>query len=198
MRRYQQFMRSGEPARIRDLSADELDQFAYMGAEELAGVADPGDGRGLVLVPLSDARAPVTRKYPGSPLPDKAAGAGPRLGPRLAVLVRGALVQVLLAGRSVGRRAGLRRFLGGYEVTARQVCAAVNAIIARDPGLRERYRYASLWAVQRVMREVLPDLAERGEVEELRAPRPVRQRRSWRTLPRVLRLVPPAAAAAPP
>lgn len=178
---YNQLMRRG-PSRLQDYSGPDLAVIEWLTDEELAAIV-PGDD-GMRIVPLSDGKASEQRKYPGAPVSDERAKIGRQLRGNLEGIVLSALFN-LSSGRTVRRgrrRTGGLHAADGIPITGAQVAAEANAIKARRRDLDE-YRWASLSRV----REIIRKLIRGGLIEEVRPPRPVREKRSWRTMARVIR-----------
>lgn len=167
--------------RLADLTRTQLLAVAWLREQQLASVGEAGE-----ILPLSDARAPESRAYPGAPLSDAQVKA--RYSRYLRDLGRGlvlAAIANLSAGRSVRRsRKARKRELtaDGLAITAAEVCSEANRIRSRRPDLAE-FRYLSLSACRQLIRDLIGD----GVLDELAPPTPARRRRSWMTLPRVIR-----------
>lgn len=185
MELYARIMRGQASSIMADYGGTDLISLEYLFDEELATGTRDGPDLPMRIVALSDARAPEGRKYEGAPVPDAQAGIGRQLRGHLVALVMAALVN-LCSGRTVRRRrrkrGGLLELADGTQVTGAQVTAEANAIKARTPALAG-YR----WAGTSRVRQVIRDLVGLGIVEEIRSPKAVRERRSWRTLPRIIR-----------
>jgi hypothetical protein len=156
-----------------------LDALAWMADEELISVGEHGE-----IHALSDGRPKDGRRYPGAPVGDALAKAGRSLMGNARGLILAALYN-LSSGRTVRRTRKRRRHAAetadGMQLTAAQVCAEANRIKARRPDLAG-FRYLSLSRC----RELIRDLIDGGVIEQVEPPRAVRQRRSWRTIPRVI------------
>lgn len=177
MRTYQRIMLADDGATtIGDYSGADLDKLEWMRDEELVSIGD--DGR---IHALSDSRAKKVRKYPGAAVPDERAGIGSQLRDLARGLVLAAITN-LSAGRPVRRRKRQGLTAEGIKITGEQVAAEVNAIKAKRPELAG-YRWLSLSTARGIIRELIGC----GLLEELSPPKPVRQQRSWRTMPRVIR-----------
>lgn len=167
--------------RLADLKGKQLLAVAWLREQQLASIGDAGE-----ILPLSDARPPRSRAYPGAPITDEQVRR--RYSRYLRDLGRGlvlAAIANLSAGRSVRRsRKPRKRELtaDGLAITAAEVCAEANRIRSKRPDLAE-FRYLSLSAC----RQLINDLIGTGVLDELAPPTPARRRRSWMTLPRVIR-----------
>lgn len=174
-------------------SGDGLAALEWMREERLISIGTAGE-----IHALSDAKAEQGRKYPGAPVPDQRAGIGKQLGDNMEGLVTSALFN-LSGGRTVrparrkAKRLGAACSADGTPITGAQVAEEVNAIKARRRDLDE-CRWASLSRVREVLRDVLRKLIGLGVIEQVSPPKPVRQWRSWRTLPRIIRRLQAATA----
>ena len=164
---------------LADFTGDRLTALEWMRDEELICIGTAGEVRAL-----SDAGYKDARKYPGAPCSDARAGIGRQLREHAEELIRLALVNLSLGRtvRRVRRRKGRLERSDGITITAARVAEEANAIKARRPDLAE-CRYLSLGRCRQLIRS----LVDREVIEEIQPPQPVRQKRSWRTLPRVIR-----------
>lgn len=153
-----------------------LDALPWMRDEELVTISEDR----LRVVPLSDEAARVTRRYPGALVIDTLARYGRQLRDQASGLVMAAFVNICAGkSRKRGRKPGIRT-ASGIRLAARELCAEANRIKARRPDL-DGYRYLSVDTCRRVIRGLLGA----GLLTELEAPRAVRERRSWKTVPRL-------------
>lgn len=184
---YASLMRDPDGAhRIGEYGAPGLAALAWMRDEELIAVGEAGE-----IHALSDGRPRAGRKYPGAPVGDALAKAGRSLMGNAKGLILAALFN-LSSGKTVRRtrrRQHAAETVGGLRLSAAQVCAEANRIRQRRPDL-DGYRYLSLSRC----RELIRDLIDAGVIEQVEPPRAVRQRRSWRTIPRVIARITEQAA----
>lgn len=166
-----------------------LDALLYLRSEQLVMVSDDR----LKVLPLSDARPRDRRQYPGSPLSDELSKAGKYLGSHADDLIIESLKR-WSAGRP-GRGHHLRPgalTAAGIQLPAHDICEVANEIKARDPSLAG-FRFLSVT----LTRKRIPKLLEAGVLTELAPPRPVREGRSWKTIPRMLARLVTAADSSP-
>jgi hypothetical protein len=183
MAMYGEIMRAEDGATaIASYHGERLAMLSWMREEELVAIGDAGEVRAL-----SDARSQAGRSYPGAPVSDKMAKIGHYLGKLAKGLILAAIMN-LSAGRTVRRLRKRRRAAGmfgtedGLRLSGAAICEEVNSIKAHRPDLAD-YQYLS---VSRC-REVVKELIEDELLEEIEPPRAVRERRSWRTIPRLFR-----------
>jgi hypothetical protein len=161
----------------------------WMREEELISIGEAGEIHGL-----SDGRPKAGRRYPGAPVSDALAKAGRQLRDRARGLVLAALFN-LSTGRTVRRTRKRQRHAAetadGMRLTAAAICAEANRIKARRPEL-DGCKYLSLSRC----RDLIRDLIEAGLITQLEPPRAVRQKRSWRTVPRMIARITDQAASA--
>jgi hypothetical protein len=177
-RLYREIMFAAAPPLIDGFTGEKLTAVRWMHDVQLVTIAEDGQ-----VLPLSDERGKKTRSYPGAPVTDKRAGIGRYLKGHGRNLVLAALCN-LAAGKQVRRGRGRATAVergDGIEITAERVCKEANAIKAKRGDLGE-HRFLSLSACRQLIRDLLTDAV----IEELRSPKPVRQNRSWRTLPRII------------
>lgn len=192
MELYARIMRGQAPATLPEYGGADLICLEYLVSEELVTVARPSAGQPHALMALSDGRAAVGRKYPGAPVGDRQAAIGRQLRGNLEEMVTSAVLwtsegKALQRGRlRLARPRGRAGDGEGVPITGAQITAQVNAEKARRRDL-DGYRFASVSRVQDILRKVLKKLAELFQVEEVAAPRAVRENRSWRTLARRVR-----------
>lgn len=165
---------------LADFTGDRLTALQWMRDEELVSISDDGRIRALSDAGFSDARA-----YPGAPCSDKRASVGRQLRDKAGGLILAAIMN-LSSGKTV-RRTRKRRtgqLVGddGIRITGAQVCTEANRIKSRRPDLGE-FRYLSLGTCRQLIRA----LVDMEVIEEIEPPHAVRQRRSWRMIPRVIR-----------
>lgn len=177
MQLYQKLMFATEPFRVDDFTGAKLTAVKWMRDVQLVGVDDDGQ-----VLPLSDGKGKKYRSYPGAPCSDRLASVGRYLREHGRNLVLAALCN-LGSGKRVRRgRGNVAVERGdGIEIAAQVVCKEANAIKAKRDDLHE-FRFLSLSACRQIIRDLL--IAE--VIEEIRSPKPIRQNRSWRTLPRVI------------
>jgi hypothetical protein len=185
---YAHLMRDPDGAHsLGEYAASGLDALAWMADEELISVGEHGE-----IHALSDGCPKDGRRYPGTPVSDALAKIGRSLMGNARGLILAALFN-LSSGRTVRRTRKRRRHAAetadGMRLTAAQVCAEANRIKARRPDLAG-FRYLSLSRC----RELIRDLIDAGVIEQVEPPRAVRQRRSWRTIPRVIARITEQAA----
>jgi hypothetical protein len=190
---------------IGDFHGRQLGHVEYMRSEELLSVGDDGK-----LHALGDMlRDEAARKYPGAPVPDscrRASGAHTCVnwpdGERCASFgkqLRGAATGKVLAALFNISRGGVVRWSrkrkqqvieapGGLRLSAAQVCAEANQLLAANPVFvmtpkgPQKCRYLSV----STCREVIKALIELGHITEAIGAKAIRRMRSWFTLPRVI------------
>lgn len=185
---YGNLMRDPDGAhKVTDFSGDGLTALRWMREEDLISIGADGE-----IHMLSDARPAPGRKYPGAPVADALAKAGRSLMGNARGLILAALFN-LSTGRTVRRTRKRQRHAAetadGMALTAAAICAEANRIRQRRPDL-DGFRYLSLSRC----RELIRDLIEDRVIEQVAPPRAVRQRRSWRTIPRVIARITAEAA----
>lgn len=166
---------------IGDFTGWQITALHWMGEVQLISADE--DGR---LHALSDAEHSGGRAYPGAVCNDKKASVGRYLRSFARGLVLAALFRL-----SAARKRRKAKLVGedGIQVTAAVVCAEANRIKRKRADLAE-YRYLSVTRCQ----EIIRDLVESGVLDQIAPPKAVRQDRSWRTLPRILRRITGEAA----
>jgi hypothetical protein len=177
---YADIMRDPDGAHhIGEYSGNGLTAIEWMREEELIAIGASGEIRAL-----GDMTRDAGRAYPGAPVPDSQAKIGRQLRHRAVGKVLAALFNISRGGAVRWSRRRSQKAIaapGGLRLSAAQVCAAANQLIAADPAL-EDYRYLSV----STCREIIKALIETGHVTEAVAAKAIRRMRSWFTLPRVI------------